>query len=178
MKKLVKKDNFIFIFLTFLILIMPVLLFKGVTSRKIYRQKAQVVSPTLTPPVTPPVFPAESSLFFKVKFQGLPESNYPPMGVSLKAKGTNFEKFVILSEKGESGEISLEGLQPEKTYDFLLSCWGFLTSKKTLTLKKGRNPDSGYLDFGTLKAGDLNGDDQINGLDWSLMKMYYGSSGD
>jgi hypothetical protein len=47
-----------------------------------------------------------------------------------------------------------------------------------LTITAGQNPPAGgYLDFGLLKAGDLNGDDQINGLDWSLLKNQYGESG-
>ena len=135
-------------------------------------------TPTATPSPTPTLIPTTPILFFKAQFQGFSAGNQPKMRVSLSAAGTSFSQAVILSEKGESEAVILSGLTASQTYQFLLSGPGFLTAKKSLTISAGRNPSSGFLDFGTLKTGDLNADDQVNGLDWSWMKGNYGDTGE
>jgi len=134
--------------------------------------------PTSTPSVSPTPTPNVPYLFIRLRFKGFPTVNPPKMEATLVAKGTGFIQTVIISEEGESGPIFLEDLDPGQTYDFLVSSWGFLVAKQTLKITTGRNPAYGLLDFGLLKPGDLNSDNQINGIDWSLMKINYAVSGD
>lgn len=130
--------------------------------------------PTPTPTVTPVV---KAWLSIKAQFDGFTDLNKGKMSVALKAKGTNLNKIIILYEDGITDEIPLDNLEPG-TYEFILSSFGYLSAKRSLTITAGQNPPAGgYLDFGLLKAGDLNGDDQINGLDWSLLKNQYGENG-
>jgi len=141
---------------------------------------SQSPSPTCGPTSTPgpePTPTGGATLYIKASFEGSTTSQ-SPMLVTLKTKDTDFSKTVVLSEEGESEEIILEGLSVGQSYEFLISSFGFLTNKQPLTLSTGRNPASGFLDFGTLKSGDLNDDNQINGLDWSWMKLNYGENGE
>jgi hypothetical protein len=129
---------------------------------------------TPTPTVTPVV---KAWLTIKAQFDGFTDLNKGKMSATLKAKGTNLNKVIIFYEDGVADEIPLDNLEPG-TYEFILSSFGYLSAKRSLTITAGQNPPAGgYLDFGLLKAGDLNGDDQINGLDWSLLKKQYGESG-
>jgi len=118
----------------------------------------------------------EATLFFKAGFKGYSITNQPEMLVILKAVGTTFSQKTTLNEAGESAAVPLTGLNVDQTYDFILSSSGFLSEKKSLTINGGRNPASDFFDFGVLRSGDLNSDGQINGLDWSLMKINFGES--
>lgn len=135
-------------------------------------------TPTATRTPTPTSTPSTSNtIYFKADFLGF-SSEDVGISVTIKVKDNDFSKALVLSDDGKSEAVSLEGLEVGENYDFLLSSTGFLTGKKSLTLKAGRNPASGYLDFGTIGTGDLKNDNQINGLDWSLMKSNYGESGE
>lgn len=132
-------------------------------------------TPTLTPTPTPT---AAAFLFLRVGFEGFPDFKSEKMSLNLKAKGTDFSRSFVLAEDGFSDIIPLNGLIPGQSYDFLLSSFGYLTAEMSLTLTQGGNPPTDYYDFGILSVGDLNGDDQVNGLDWSLLKMNYGENGE
>ena len=143
-------------------------------------------APTLTPAATPtltltptPVV-SQASINFKVAFQGFNSAERPDFLVTLKIKGTDYEKEIPYPAGAEAVTASLTNSDFVKgrNYDLLLSSWGFLTLKVSGDIYPGCNPANGYFDFGTFKAGDLNGDNQINGLDWSLMKSHYGETGD
>lgn len=139
-------------------------------------------APTATPgsvspePTEEPEPVSTDNLFIKAELEGLSQ-NPSEVAVTIRT-GKDFSKTVILSEEGESGPIPLTGLTIGQSYDFILSSWGFLSVKKSHTLTSGRNPASGFLDFGKVLTGDLNGDNQVNGLDWSLMKISFGKDGD
>lgn len=138
-----------------------------------------IPTPSATKTPTPTVTPfVKARLTIKAQFDGFTALSKGKMTATLKTKGTNFSKVVTLYEDGASEEIPLENLEPGKTYEFILSSFGYLSSRKSLLIVSGLNPLQGYLDFGLLKAGDLNGDDQINGLDWSLLKNQYGENGE
>jgi len=135
------------------------------------------LSPTPTPLPTP--IPEENVLYFKVRFDIVSLTGQPEGFLfTLKALGTDFSKNVIVPKSGEEVAVSLAGLEEGQTYDLVLCSHGFLSAKRTLTINSGRNPAEGSLDFGFLKIGDLNKDNQINALDWSWMKLNYGSSGE
>lgn len=94
-------------------------------------------------------------------------------------KDTDLIELFILKDNEIYQDIDLESLTANQTYEFVLFSFPFLTNKKSLAVKSGANPSgSTSLNFGTLKTGDLNSDNQINGLDWSLMKGNFGESGD
>ncbi len=133
--------------------------------------KIDETGPTTTPG------PGSQVLYFKTKFEGFSFGNQPKMLTTIKVSGLNFSQTLVLPENGESPGIEIP-ITAGRSYDFLLSAPGFLTAKKSLSINSGRNPASGFLDFGTLKSGDLNDDNQINGLDWSWMKLNYGENGE
>lgn len=135
-------------------------------------------TPTPTPSGAVTPTPGGLTLSFKVAGEGLEPAGQTKIKVSLSAVDNGFTKDIILPDNGQVENVGLEGLTVGRTYDFILSCIGYLSQKMSVTLVSGRNPSSGYLDFGTLRPGDLNGDGQINGLDWSIMKMNYGESGE
>ena len=127
---------------------------------------------------TPTIDASIPYLVFRVKFEGFSDSAQPKMAVTLKVKNTDFSKTIIITGGVNATEpIYLSGFVPGNNYEFLLSSWGFLTVKKSLALNTGHN-EHNQIDFGELKAGDLNGDNQINGIDWSLMKAHFGESGE
>jgi Zn-dependent metalloprotease len=136
-------------------------------------------SPRPTATITPTLSPGEPVMFLKVNVAGALEDSQPPILITLIAKGVNFSSSFILPPKGLKEDFRLIGLTPGKTYDFLLSSPGYLTLKKQdIILREGRNPLGDYLDFGTLRPGDINLDNQINGLDWSFMHENFGSEGE
>jgi len=132
----------------------------------------------LTPTPSPtPGQPGSLTLVVAARVQGFDANHQPQALATIKAKNTSFSKTFILPESGVSEEIDLTGLQAGQNYDFVFTIWGFLTIKKNITLVAGRNPDIGEYLLGTFKTGDLNGDNQVNGLDYSLMKLGYGQNG-
>ncbi len=125
-----------------------------------------------------PVPPSDgTTLNFKARFTGL-EEDKQSLKTTLTAKNTGWEQSVVAQNDGAYSGLSLSGLTVGEAYDFILDAHPYLTAKKSLTIKEGVNPSSGYLDFGELKTGDLKPDNEINGIDWSLMKMYFGQSGE
>jgi len=116
------------------------------------------------------------TLSVAARLQGFSADNQQKVLLTVNAKGTSFTKSFILPESGVLESLDLTGLQAGQTYNLIFSSWGFLSIKKNVTLVSGRNPSIGNLLLGTFKSGDLNGDNQVNGLDWSLMKMHYGES--
>jgi hypothetical protein len=136
-------------------------------------------TPTPTPSgsATPSPSPSGATLNFKARFTGLTEDKRS-LKVTLTAKNTSWTQEAVTQSNGTYSGISLVGLTVGQTYDFVLSAHPYLIAKKSLTITTGVNPSSGFLDFGELKTGDLNKDNEINGLDWSLMKMSFGRSGE
>lgn len=132
-------------------------------------------SPDSPEPTVEPEPVYSENLFIKADFEGLPEDSRD-VAVTIRT-GNNYSQTVVLSKEGKSGPIPAIGLTVGQDYDFILSSWGFLSVRKSHKLLAGRNPASGFLDFGTLRTGDLNGDNQVNGLDWSLMKLNFGENG-
>ncbi len=135
-------------------------------------------SPTGGPLPTATPTPEGNFLFLKARFESSSSVNQLPFLFTLSVPGTNFSQKIVIAQSGEVESISLEGLETGKTYDFILSSYGYLAAKRSLTIAEGRNPPVGYLDFGYLGIGDLNQDNQINALDWSWMKLNYGASGE
>jgi len=135
-----------------------------------------VTGAAVTPSLTPTPVVTENYLNFKVRFEGLPEDKQSKL-VTITIPG-KIERKVVVKEDGTYLNFSLDELKVGESYSIFLSSHPFLTVKKSLTVLSGRNPASGFFDFGTLKSGDLNGDNQVNGLDWSIMKLNYGESGE
>ncbi len=130
-------------------------------------------NPSNTPsPVDPPF------LDFKAKLEGV-ENNQLSFLTKISLLGTNFFQTVQIKNNQVFRNLELTGINPNQNYDLVLSVFPFLPLKKNLLLVSGKNPSSeDFLDFGTLKTGDLNLDHQVNGLDWSLMKLNYGDTGE
>jgi hypothetical protein len=132
------------------------------------------------PTPTPTGIPADASLNLKAAFQGaLP--NQSLLGKLLARVSNSVFHPVLVNRPTPSilQNLSLLGLSLDQGYDFVLSSIPFLSNKRSLVIRRGINPSATEaLDFGTLRTGDLNGDDQINGLDWSLMKTNFGQSGE
>jgi hypothetical protein len=134
-------------------------------------------TPTPSGSATPSPSPSGATLNFKAHFTGLAEDKQS-LKVKLTAKNTSWTGEAVTQSNGTYSGLSLSGLTVGQSYDLVLSVHPYLTAKKSLTISSGVNPSSGFLDFGTLKTGDLNQDNEINGLDWSLMKIYFGQSGE
>lgn len=117
-----------------------------------------------------------NNLNFKVEFSGAKEESAILINLGVKNKNLRQQ---VLKKKNNRQSIPLSNLSVNTEYEFTLSAFPFLSVKKTLTVREGENPaQNNALDFGTLKTGDLNSDNQINGLDWSLMKLNFGKEGD
>lgn len=178
------KKNFLLVILEiFLIILLPMVFILGVSQQQPLVRKAAEggIIPTATP--IPDPSSGMSKLNFMVRFEGLLGNFHPDLLVTLKVKEANFTKSAVISANdGNIKEISLTGLalgETSRNFELILSAPGFLAVKKTYPLAIGRNPPiGGYFDFGTFRIGDLNGDNQINGLDWSLMKQSFGESGE
>lgn len=135
----------------------------------------QGISPSPSP--TPTQLPINLNL--KAKFGGATEDQN--FLVKILVTGSNFFDQIMMKDNTIYQNLLLEGLSLDRDqpYEFILSAFPFLSTKKSLTIKEGANPkNSPALDFEELKTGDLNGDNQINGLDWSLMKTNFGERGE
>jgi len=151
-------------------------LFKKVNALPLLPTPTPSSSPTLPPPSPTTTLQPSAFLNLKASFPGANQGQ--PFLAKVIEKTTNFLKQIILKDKVVYQNLPLEGLSLNQKYDFFLYSFPFLSSKKSLTIKEGNNPkDSPALDFGVLKTGDLNGDNQVNGLDWSLMKSNFGETG-
>lgn len=130
---------------------------------------------TNSPSPTPSTEPTNIFLNFKANLEDINQTCL----IKLTAKDTNFTKNIISKTDSIYRNVTITNVSPNQNYDFVLFSFPFLSVKKTFKLKLGINPDdNSVLDFGKLKIGDLNGDNQINGLDWSLMKQNFGESGE
>lgn len=102
-----------------------------------------------------------------VKLQG--KNNVATSGTSLKVfsvGGTTpvFENDNVTTDNSGNAQVTITGLAAGN-YDFKLKSPNYLTVLKgNLSLV-----DQMPIDFGTLKAGDFDNNDIINGLDFSLM---------
>lgn len=137
--------------------------------------KPVYVTPSVSP--TPTGQQANSFLNLKAGFQAAFTNQ--SLLAKLVARGTDFVTHTILINQQILQNLPLPGLAANQNYDLSLFSVPFLSSKRALNLKTGANPSAvDVLEFGTLRTGDLNGDDQINGIDWSLMKLNYGQTGE
>ena len=107
-------------------------------------------------------------------FQGIPDDQ-KSFTLKLATKNiSDWEKEIALDENGMISDIALSSSFLEGTaYDFILSGKKpFLSKIKTVTL----TGTEVTVAFDTAGTGDLNGDDAVNSLDWSLMKNKFGQS--
>jgi len=74
---------------------------------------------------------------------------------------------------GASGEFDVSPIVADGTYSILARGYTTVTKKLTGTISGGVLAG---LNFGTLINGDINGDNQVNLLDFSLLSSAYGSS--
>jgi hypothetical protein len=71
---------------------------------------------------------------------------------------------------GSTGQISsffLGTLLFDSSHDLIIRVPGYLRKKQTAVITVGANPLSGYLQYGQLTPGDINGDNVINSFDLS-----------
>lgn len=143
-------------------------------------------TPTLIPTVRPTSIPTPrptdappTLLVFKVdNFSNFPNN----IALTITAKDdlgrtTSFQKSTITDSAG-FGSVSLSGLSLNRSYNFYVK--GDRQVSKVfsglMTLKSGVNPRVGFIDFGTLSAGDVNGDNQINAADRDSVSALYGQN--
>jgi len=134
-------------------------------------------TPTPSPDESPSVIttPTKMILNLEVSFKGRkPEDQ--GLEINLLMPEIEIAHSIQLKENGTYNDLSLDDLEVNKNYNFLVHKRPYLAVKQSLKINEGDNPESGFLNFGTLKPGDLNGDNQINGIDWSIMKKKYGES--
>jgi len=151
---------------------------------------AALPSPSVSPPISPSPSPTSGPtptptptgepgffLDFKANFgEFSQEKNFL---IKIFVSGTNFSNQILTKSNFIYRNLSIEGLNPGQNYQFSLFSFPFLAAQKELTTQPGKNPNNAdYLDFSQLKIGDLNLDNQVNGLDWSLMKLNYGDTGE
>ncbi|HUV42515.1 MAG TPA: metallophosphoesterase [Patescibacteria group bacterium] len=132
-------------------------------------------SPSENPSPSAITTPAEMTLNLKMSFKGR-KSEDQGLEMNLLIPEIEITHSLQLKKDGTYDDLSLDDLEPSKNYNFLVHKRPYLSVKKSLKINEGDNPESGFLDFGVLKPGDLNGDNQINGIDWSIMKKKYGQS--
>lgn len=125
------------------------------------------------PSVSPNPSASPSGITVKASFQGLPADSQN-IAFTLVADGADWNKTVIMNPNGTFPNFDFSGLDKTKSYDFVLYAHPYLTAKKTADLATGAQT----IDFGEIRTGDLNGDNQVNTLDWSLMKLNFGQDGD
>lgn len=130
-----------------------------------------VVGPT-TPTPTPT--PAFASLNFRVKFQGIASDRTDVLTKTVKViVGTyTFNNVIVTSGQGMVFTGTVENMTPS-AYDVYIKGWAHLQKKfANVTLNSGANNQ----DFTTivLKAGDINGDNVINALDYNAVVEQYG----
>ncbi len=132
-------------------------------------------TPTPVPSPTPSPLPTPSPgcLAARVTFEGLPTNNQG-LSATISTAGTSWQKQVLFNPDGTLPCFDLTGLSANSTYDFILYAHPYLTIRRTINLAQLPT----MIDFGTAKTGDLNGDNQINSLDWSWMRKNFGLNGD
>ncbi len=124
-----------------------------------------------TSPTTSPSPAPEEALIFTASPSGLLDEGQSLIAATLYAEGTDWVKQTILNYEGK-GWVDISELDQSETYNFFLKAHPFLIVKEEVDL--ANLPE--IVDFGELKTGDLNADNEINGLDWSWMKMYFGEN--
>jgi len=129
------------------------------------------VSPN--PSVSPSPSSSPSGITIKANFQGLP-ANSQNISFTLVTSNNSWSKAVIMNADGTFANFDFSGLDMTESYDFVLYAHPYLTSKKTINLATGAQT----IDFGTIRTGDLDGNNQVNTLDWSFMKLNFGVDGD
>ncbi len=132
------------------------------------------VSPSPSPSPSPSSSPStEAGLVFTASLAGLSEEGHQLLAATLYAEGTDWIRQAILDYEG-NGWVDISELDQSETYNFFLKIHPSFISEKEVDL--ANLPE--IVDFGELKTGDLNADNEINGLDWSWMKMYFGEGGE
>jgi len=124
-----------------------------------------------SPSISPSPSTSPSGITIKAVFQGLPVNS---QNISFTLVTNNWSKTVIMNADGTFSNFDFSGLDKTKSYDFVLYAHPYLTSKKSINLATGAQT----VDFGTIRTGDLDGNNQVNTLDWSFMKLNFGVDGD
>jgi hypothetical protein len=134
-------------------------------------------SPTPGPDTAQLTGPDTAQLKIKVSFLGRDEGDWLDI-VEFCVEEKDWCQNVGLDENGESGQFSVEGITSGDEYTLQVKKECYLSVSKKQTLNSG---DNDTIDMGEMFAGDLTGeptvDNQINSLDWSIMKIHYGESG-
>lgn len=132
-------------------------------------------TPTLTPTPGPTSTPGPDTAQFKVKvgFLGRSDNDWKEkVEVCLKEKSNCQE--VQLDDNGLSPKLSFDSITSGQTYTIQVKRKTYLSVAKQQTLNSG---DNGTVDMGKMPAGDLDANNQINSLDWSIMKLNFGKDG-
>lgn len=115
---------------------------------------------------------ANAVLRGSVNLQGRP---LPPharwvtdLTVSLIANGESTPRYTFTTTSDERGHFTLSDIQPG-VYDVYVKNSHTLQNKVTVTLTNGDNT----VDFGTLREGDVNNDNSVSLLDFSLLVQTY-----
>lgn len=115
---------------------------------------------------------ANAVLRGSVNLQGRP---LPPharwvtdLTISLIANGESTPRYTFTTTSDERGYFTLSDIQPG-VYDVYVKNSHTLQNKVTVTLTNGDNT----VDFGTLREGDVNNDNSVSLLDFSLLVQTY-----
>lgn len=120
------------------------------------------------------IVPADVPVTMSLTLQG--RTNHTSSATDLKVltPGTStivFEKNNISTDASGNATFTITGV-PAGNYDFRVKVNNFLT--KTILNSPLNNPLT--LSFGMLKGGDLNNDNIVNSLDFSLLTSHWGQS--
>jgi len=131
----------------------------------IYVQGTSVTPTTILSPAPTQATGAGWFLNFKTEFEGKDQDR--SFLIKFMIKGQNFLKYLLYPSETpyRTTYLKVTELTINQAYDFILSSFPFLKSKRNYFIKPRVNPTGSVADFGNLNTGDLNGDNQINGLD-------------
>ncbi|HEV7664027.1 MAG TPA: S8 family serine peptidase, partial [Chloroflexota bacterium] len=136
-------------------------------------------TPTLTPTSTPTSSPtpqsASASFWGRIAFLGrgpAPNSSWQTtVQLSFQQSHSSAVPTTASATTDTSGEFVVPNLQPG-TYDVQLKmAQGLSKLAPGVVLSPGNNP---ALDFGQVAVGDINGDDAIDLLDFSMLRTTFG----
>jgi hypothetical protein len=130
-------------------------------------------TPISTQTSTPTAVISNAVLYGSVNLQGRPLAPHmrwiTDLTVGLIANGESSPRYNLTTTTDNRGNFTLTDIQPG-VYDVYIKNSHTLQNNVTVTLVDGDNT----LDFGTLREGDVNDDNYVSLLDFSLLVKTYG----
>lgn len=116
---------------------------------------------------------ALSTVQGEVALQGRPDSPHPSYAVdvlvTLTREGELDPTYTFTRTLSEEGHLSLIGIQPD-TYTVTIKNSHTLRNRQMATLERGVN----IIDFGTLREGDVDNDNDVDIVDFSILATTFG----